>query len=299
MDFEKLTDRAKSILQNAQTTALAEGHQQILPEHITASLLESNDEIIVRLLKTCGADIEGIKKSVALALEKVPKVQGSQSQLYLDQKTAKVMRSAVEIATKAGDNFVTTERILEVLLQNKECESSKILKDQGVTEKKLTSAIETIRKGKVADTRGAEGSFDALGKYAKDITELAKGGKLDPVIGRDDEIRRAMQVLSRRTKNNPVLIGEPGVGKTAIAEGLAHRIITNDVPESLKNVKLLALDLGALLAGSKYRGEFEERLKAVLNEISNASGQIVLFIDELHTLVGAGKADGAMDASNL
>ena len=300
MNIQKFTDKAKEVLQNAQTFALSEKHQNLTPEHILYTLLDMQDDIIVRILKICDVDVQLLKNKTLSILETIPKVQGETiTQVYISPDTAKLLQESIKIATASGDSFVTTERMLQAIVKNTNSQASKILKELNCTDSKLSTAIDSIRKGRVADSPNAEGSFDALNKYAKDITKLAEEGKLDPVIGRDDEIRRAMQVLSRRTKNNPVLIGEPGVGKTAIVEGLAHRIVTDDVPETLKNVKLLSLDLGALIAGAKFRGEFEERLKAVLNEISNTEGGIVLFIDELHTLVGAGKTDGAMDASNL
>lgn len=300
MDFEKYSDRAKGMVQSAQSLAMREGHQQFLPEHILKILLDDEEGLAAGLIDRAGGNSREALTQTELALSKCPKVQGAGSgQLYLTPAIARIFENAEKIATKAGDSFVTVERLLLAIAMEKGSEAGKILSDAGVSAQNLNSAIEQLRKGRVADSAGAENNYDAIKKYARDLTQAAREGKLDPVIGRDEEIRRAIQVLSRRTKNNPVLIGEPGVGKTAIAEGLALRIVNGDVPESLKNKSLLSLDMGALIAGAKYRGEFEERLKAVLNEVTSADGQIVLFIDEMHTLVGAGKADGAMDASNL
>ncbi|MBB4305217.1 ATP-dependent Clp protease ATP-binding subunit ClpB [Rhodobium orientis] len=299
MNFEKYTERARGFIQSAQNAALSRGHQQFTPEHILKVLLDDPEGMSARLIEAAGGRPRRALTAVDLALDKMPKVSGGEGQLYLAGPTAKVFNTAEELAKKAGDSFVTVERLLLALAMEKEADSAKILKDAGVTPTGLNEAINEIRKGRTADSASAESGYDALKKYARDLTEVAAEGKLDPVIGRDEEIRRTIQVLSRRTKNNPVLIGEPGVGKTAIAEGLALRIVNGDVPESLKEKKLLALDMGALIAGAKYRGEFEERLKAVLSEIQAAGGQVILFIDEMHTLVGAGKAEGAMDASNL
>ena len=299
MNFEKYTERARGFVQSAQNAALSRGHQQFTPEHILKVLLDDPEGMSARLIEAAGGRPRRALTAVDLALDKMPKVSGGEGQLYLAGPTAKVFNTAEELAKKAGDSFVTVERLLLALAMEKEAESAKILKEAGVTPTGLNGAINEIRKGRTADSASAESGYDALKKYARDLTEVAAEGKLDPVIGRDEEIRRTIQVLSRRTKNNPVLIGEPGVGKTAIAEGLALRIVNGDVPESLKDKKLLALDMGALIAGAKYRGEFEERLKAVLSEIQAAGGQVILFIDEMHTLVGAGKAEGAMDASNL
>jgi ATP-dependent Clp protease ATP-binding subunit ClpB len=299
MDFENYTDRARGFVQSAQTYALGQGHQQFAPEHLLKVLLDDPEGLAAGLIAHAGGQPKDALAAVEAALAKMPKVSGGTGQLYLAGPLAKVFTTAEKLAKKAGDSFVTVERLLLALAMEKEAASADILSKAGVTPTGLNQAIEAVRKGRTADSANAEGGYDALKKYARDLTQEAREGKLDPVIGRDEEIRRAIQVLSRRTKNNPVLIGEPGVGKTAIAEGLALRIVNGDVPESLREKKLMALDMGALIAGAKYRGEFEERLKAVLSEIEAASGQIVLFIDEMHTLVGAGKADGAMDASNL
>ncbi len=300
MDLEKLSDRVKGFVQAGQAMALARDHQRFAPEHMLKVIIDDKEGMAANLAKAAGADVDRIKQGVEAELAKIPQVKGTGAgQLYLTPETARLFEQATQIADKAGDSFVTVERLLLALLMAEGTPSQRILKDAGLTAQKLNSAINDIRKGRKADTAGAESGYDALKKYARDLTQSARDGKLDPVIGRDEEIRRTIQVLSRRTKNNPVLIGEPGVGKTAIVEGLALRIVNGDVPESLKKKSLLSLDLGALIAGAKYRGEFEERLKAVLQEISAAAGEIILFIDELHTLVGAGKADGAMDASNL
>ena len=300
MDLEKLSDRVKGFVQAGQAMALARDHQRFAPEHMLKVIIDDKEGMAANLAKAAGADVDRIKQGVEAELAKIPQVKGTGAgQLYLAPETARLFEQASQIADKAGDSFVTVERLLLALLMAEGTPSQRILKDAGLTAQKLNSAINDIRKGRKADTAGAESGYDALKKYARDLTQSARDGKLDPVIGRDEEIRRTIQVLSRRTKNNPVLIGEPGVGKTAIVEGLALRIVNGDVPESLKKKSLLSLDLGALIAGAKYRGEFEERLKAVLQEISAAAGEIILFIDELHTLVGAGKADGAMDASNM
>jgi ATP-dependent Clp protease ATP-binding subunit ClpB len=299
MDFEKYTERSRGFIQSAQTLALREGHQKFSPEHVLKVLLDDDEGLAAGLIKAAGGDSRLALKDTEAALAKMPKVSGAGAgQVYLAPEMARVFEAAQKLATKSGDSFVSAERLLQAL-SIETSEASKILKNAGVTAQKLNQAIEAVRKGRTADTASAEQGYDALKKYARDLTEAAQAGKLDPVIGRDEEIRRTIQVLSRRTKNNPVLIGEPGVGKTAIAEGLALRIIKGDVPESLKDKKLLALDMGSLIAGAKFRGEFEERLKAVLSEVTAADGGIILFIDEMHTLVGAGKADGAMDASNL
>ncbi len=299
MQFENYTDRARGLIQAAQTIALRENHQQFTPEHILKALLDDQEGLAANLIRAAGGKPEVALQLTDEALGKLPAVEGGNGQIYMAAPTAKVLAAAEEIGKKAGDKFVTAERLLTALAVETQAGTAKILKQAGVTAVKLNEAINDIRKGRTADTASAEQAYDALKRYARDLTEAARDGKLDPVIGRDEEIRRTMQVLSRRTKNNPVLIGEPGVGKTAIAEGLALRIINGDVPESLKDKSLLALDMGALIAGAKYRGEFEERLKAVLQEVTDADGQIILFIDEMHTLVGAGKSDGAMDASNL
>jgi ATP-dependent Clp protease ATP-binding subunit ClpB len=299
MDFEKFTERSRGFVQAAQSLAVREGHQRFTPEHILKVLIDDGEGMAQGLITAAGGDPQAVRQRVEQALAKMPKVEGSGAgQLYLAPETARVFEAAQTIATKAGDSFVTVERLLLALATEKS-EASRILNEAGVKPAGLNAAINELRKGRTADSASAENAYDALKKYARDLTAEARAGKLDPVIGRDEEIRRAIQVLSRRTKNNPVLIGEPGVGKTAIAEGLALRIVNGDVPESLKDKKLLALDMGSLIAGAKYRGEFEERLKAVLQEVTAAAGGIILFIDEMHTLVGAGKADGAMDASNL
>ncbi|MEV8467870.1 ATP-dependent chaperone ClpB [Fluviibacterium sp. DFM31] len=298
MNLEKFTERSRGFLQAAQTIAMREGHQKLSPEHVLKALLDDEEGLAANLIKQAGGAPERVREATELALSKLPKVSGDAGQVYMDPQTAKVLDEAEKIATKAGDSFVAVERILTALAVVRS-KAKEALDAGAVTAQTLNSAINDLRKGRTADSASAEDGYDALKKYARDLTQAARDGKIDPIIGRDEEIRRTMQVLSRRTKNNPVLIGEPGVGKTAIAEGLALRIIDGDVPESLKNKRLMALDMGSLIAGAKYRGEFEERLKAILKEIEAAAGEIVLFIDEMHTLVGAGKADGAMDASNL
>jgi len=300
MNFEKYTDRARGFVQSAQSLALREGHQQFTPEHLLKVLLDDPEGLAAGLIDRSGGHSRQALQATEAALNKIPKVSGNAAgQIYLAPATARVFDAAEKAGEKAGDSFVTVERLLLALALEKDSEAGKILQQAGVTPQGLNAAINALRGGRTADSASAENAYDALKKYARDLTQAARDGKLDPVIGRDEEIRRTIQVLSRRTKNNPVLIGEPGVGKTAIVEGLALRILNGDVPESLKDKKLLALDMGALIAGAKYRGEFEERLKAVLNEVTAAQGGIILFIDEMHTLVGAGKTDGAMDASNL
>jgi ATP-dependent Clp protease ATP-binding subunit ClpB len=299
MDFDKYTDRAKGFIQAAQTIALREGHPQLGPDHVLKALLDDQEGLAAGLISRSGGDARQALRLTDEALAKLPKVSGAAAQPQASRDLIRLFDSAQQIATKVGDSYVTAERLLLALAMDKDSEAGRTLAKAGVTPQGLNSAINDLRKGRTADNASAENAYDALKKYARDLTQAAREGKLDPVIGRDEEIRRAIQVLSRRTKNNPVLIGEPGVGKTAIAEGLALRIINGDVPESLKDKQLLALDMGALIAGAKYRGEFEERLKAVLNEVTAAAGGIILFIDEMHTLVGAGKGEGAMDASNL
>ncbi|NRA73152.1 MAG: ATP-dependent chaperone ClpB [Rickettsiales bacterium] len=295
MNLEKFTDKARTILQTAHSSAIAAGHQRILPEHILKSMLDDSDSITSQLITNCGGNINAIYRDLENFLNKLPSVSGNQAeQVFLTQETAKALEKATSLAKKSGDEFVTADRLLQAITS-----FSEVLKSQNITEQKIEEAINKLRKGRKADSKTAEVSYQALKKYSKDITQLVLDGKIDPVIGRDEEIRRTVQVLSRRTKNNPVLIGEPGVGKTAIVEGLAIRVTHGDVPDNLKNARVISLDLGALVAGAKFRGEFEERLKAVLHEIENSQEDIILFIDELHMLVGAGKVEGAMDASNL
>ncbi len=298
MNLDQFTERSRGFIQAAQTIAMRDGHQRLVPEHLLKALLDDDQGLAANLINAAGGDAGRVTEQLALALGKLPKVSGDGAQIYMDQSVMRVLDEAGKLAKKAGDSFVPVERILTALCVVKS-KAREALEAGGVNAQSLNAAINDVRKGRTADSASAEDSYEALKKYSLDLTQRAREGKIDPIIGRDDEIRRTMQVLSRRTKNNPVLIGEPGVGKTAIAEGLALRIVNGDVPESLRNKRLLSLDMGALIAGAKYRGEFEERLKAVLSEVTAAAGEIVLFIDEMHTLVGAGKADGAMDASNL
>jgi ATP-dependent Clp protease ATP-binding subunit ClpB len=301
MNLEKFTERAKGFLQSAQTVSIRMNHQRISPEHLLKALLEDGEGMASGLIKAAGGDASAALRETDAALAKVPAVSGTGAQATpgLDNDLVRVLDSAEQIATKAGDSFVTVERLLLALTLNSANAAGKALASAGVKSDALNGAINELRKGKTADTASAEDRYDALKRYARDLTQAARDGKLDPVIGRDEEIRRTIQILARRTKNNPVLIGEPGVGKTAIAEGMALRIANGDVPDSLKGRQLMSLDMGALIAGAKYRGEFEERLKGVLDEVRAEAGQIILFIDEMHTLIGAGKSDGAMDASNL
>ncbi len=301
MNLEKFTDRAKGFLQSAQTVAIRMSHQRISPEHLLKALLEDEQGMASGLIRAAGGDPAVATRQTDAALAKVPSVSGSgaQSAPSLDNDAVRVLDQAEQVAQKAGDSYVTVERLLLALALASNTAAGKSLASAGLKAEALNAAISALRKGKTADTASAEDRYDALKKFARDLTEAAREGKLDPVIGRDEEIRRTIQILARRTKNNPVLIGEPGVGKTAIAEGLALRIANGDVPDTLKDRALMALDMGSLIAGAKYRGEFEERLKGVLDEVKAAEGHIVLFIDEMHTLIGAGKGEGAMDASNL
>ncbi len=298
MNPEKFTERARGFLQAAQTIALREDHQRLTPSHILKALLDDEQGMAANLIRRAGGAPERVAQANDIALAKIAKVSGGEGQIYMEPQSAKVIDQAEQLSKKAGDSYVTVERLLTALALVKS-DAKEALDAGAVTAQALNAAINDLRKGRKADSASAEDNYDALKKYARDLTEAAREGKIDPIIGRDEEIRRAMQVLSRRTKNNPVLIGEPGVGKTAIAEGLALRIVNGDVPESLRDKRLMALDMGALIAGAKYRGEFEERLKSVLSEVTSADGEIILFIDEMHTLVGAGKSEGAMDAANL
>ncbi len=301
MNIDKFTDRAKGFLQSAQTVAIRMNHQRIAPEHLLKALLEDEQGMAAGLIAAAGGDAKRATSETDLALAKIPAVSGSGAQTTpgIDNDAVRVLDQAEQIATKAGDSFVTVERLLVALALSLNTAAGKALKTAGVTPEGLNTAINSVRQGRTADTAGAEDRYDALKKFARDLTQAARDGKLDPVIGRDEEIRRTIQILARRTKNNPALIGEPGVGKTAIAEGLALRIANGDVPDTLKDRRLMSLDMGSLIAGAKYRGEFEERLKGVLDEVKAAEGDIILFIDEMHQLIGAGKSEGAMDAGNL
>ncbi|MFT4620991.1 MAG: ATP-dependent Clp protease ATP-binding subunit ClpB [Sulfitobacter sp.] len=298
MDLEKFTERSRGFLQAAQTIAMREDHQRLVPEHLLKAILDDEEGLASNLITRAGGAPDRVKQAVEMAVSKLPKVSGDAGQIYLDPLMGKVLDEAETLAKKAGDTFVPVERVLMALAMVKS-KAKEAMEAGAVNAQALNAAINDIRGGRTADSASAEDTYEALKKYAHDLTQAARDGKIDPIIGRDEEIRRTMQVLSRRTKNNPVLIGEPGVGKTAIAEGLALRIIDGDVPESLRNKKLMSLDMGALIAGAKYRGEFEERLKSILTEVTEAAGEIILFIDEMHTLVGAGKSEGAMDAANL
>src|SRR3954449_3135538 len=301
MDFEKLTDRARGFLQAAQTIAVREHHQRIAPAHLLKALLDDEQGMAAGLIQAGGGDAQAARREVDLLVAKVPAVTGTGATQApaMDGDTIRILDQAEQVAKKAGDSYITVERILLAAALAKGTDVGDALAKAGLTPQNLNSAIDKLRGGRTADTQASEDRYDALKKYSRDLTEAARQGKIDPVIGRDDEIRRTMQVLSRRTKNNPVLIGEPGVGKTAIVEGLAIRVLNGDVPAVLQGKRIVALDMGALIAGAKYRGEFEDRLKAVIKGVTDSNGAIILFIDELHTVVGAGRTEGSMDAGNL
>src|ERR671910_847882 len=297
MKIERYTERAQGFLQAAQTIAMREVHPQCTPEHILKALLDDQEGTAAGLIDRAGGDSRQVRREVDAVIAKQPKVSGAASQPQATRELMRLFDTAEKAADKAGDSFVTVERLLLAIAIEKDSEAGKILARAGVTASAINEAINALRKGRTADNASAENAYEALKKYARALTEAARGGRLDPVIGRDEEIRRTIQVLSRRTKNNPVLIGEPGVGKTAIVEGLAQRIVNGDVPERLQGKRLVALDIGALVAGTKYRGEFEERLKKIVGEVKETGS--IIFIDELHTLVGAGAAEGAVDAANI